>query len=81
MIHDNLTQNSGIVNENNKNLFAQIVGTKYFPRFRYKDMLLTRKQRLWLFLTVKLEIEKKRLCRLDCVKGNAKPNYRVEITE
>ena len=61
--------------------FAQMVGFKFQPRFRYNDMILTNKERLWMFLTVKFEIEKKKLVNLQFVKNSAKPQKRFEIDE
>jgi len=51
-----------------KNKFASFYGKQYVPRYPNKGEILSTKERLWKFLTIRVEIEKKKLIRLQKIK-------------
>jgi len=59
-------------NIGNKKKFAWLDGKVYCPRRYHKGQLLTRKERLWLFMTIRIEIEKSKMLNLKFVKHSSK---------
>ena len=51
--------------------FAWFDGKVYVPRRAHKGQLLSRKERLWLFMTVRAEIEKRMMLHLEFVKHSS----------
>jgi len=51
--------------------FACWDGKKYIARHPNKGAILSRKERLWLFLTIRTEISKSRLLELQFVKHSS----------
>ncbi|MCL2862372.1 MAG: hypothetical protein FWE22_08185 [Firmicutes bacterium] len=49
--------------------FARFVGNIYAPRRPSKQRVYSHKERLWLFLTIRIEVEKKRLSYLKFAKN------------
>ena len=52
--------------------FAWFDGKVYVPRKYHKAQLLNQKERLWLFMTVRVEIEKSKMISLKNVKHSSK---------
>jgi len=58
-------------NADRKNQFAWFDGKVYVPRRGRKGQLLSRKERLWLFMTVRIAIEKRMMLHLEFVKHSS----------
>ena len=55
-----------------KNSFASLDGKHYHPRRPKKNEILSRKQRLWHFLTIRYLVAKEKFCELRYVKHCSK---------
>lgn len=55
-----------------ENHFARFIGNKYIPRKPISQQVLSTKQRLWMFLTIRTVVEKQKLINLQLVKHSSK---------
>ena len=65
------TNNILLYNFDRSRQFAWFEGSIYVPRRAHKGQLLSRKERLWLFMTVRTAVEKRLMAHLEFVKHSS----------
>ena len=59
------------INSNSEQRFARFIGNQYKPARPKSQQILSHKERLWMFLTIKTQIEKSKLLNLKFVKKSS----------